>query len=572
MRSTDETPFIADPVRPGEQWFCYWKTSAALWEAKILEFAQHEVVFIPVYWGFHAENNGIWDFGVFNPERDLLRLSSLMTRHGRRFCWLLPVTPAPFLPNGGVPISAARTLALSPQGMHLASLDPEGALHKMYSFFEPKVFQIYASFVQEFGKMLGENQLKTPVWGAEFFYLENHQTISFLQDHSLAFEQGFSRYLKKKFPEGLDLHLASDEGKLKKTFQSDLQSLFQSIASEGLAPFWQGVQSITMFGAGPQDTIERSLDSGKSQAKYFQELFGNYVGQRWFSTSLLTTKEKKDLLSKCLDNHFDNEEIEHRFHYLSEKAELGVDFRPFCLVDVFDLSDQGVFEKNGLKPFLQEHYRWMYFLHENIEFTPEWIDSSYHRIKFFHAKGMDRTMFAQMLKLFMMGQKVIFDRSELSEELDKRLQIFFLENNLKPQFVNFITPVDFSELGEGRFITFEGEKLQNMKDQESFWFHMFKFLSLNHPHVHADQDIFSLWRIRATSPHELNYLDVRRVNFYNPTSYKKTVLVQTQKKFAFMKVIDPSNASARTNSEGVEVELLPNGRLALDFGHYEEKQ
>ena len=572
MRSSDETRFISDPVRPGEQWFCYWKTSAALWEARILEFEQHEVIFIPIYWGFHAENNGVWDFGVFNPERDFVRLSQLMTRHDRKYCWLLPLCPAPFLPNGGVPISAARSLAVSAQGMHLASLDQEGSLHKMYSFFEPKVFQIYASFVQEFGKMLAQHNLKSPVWGVEFYYLENQKTVSFLQDHSLAFEQGFSRYLKKKFPEGVDLNLASDESMLKRSFQSDVQSLFQSIASDGLAPFWQGVQSITMLGSGPQDTIERSLMAGKSQTKYFYELFESYVGRRWFSTSLLTTSEKKELLSKCLNDHFDNEEIEHRYHYLSENPELGPEFRPFCLVDIFDFAQQGIFDKNGLKAFLDQHYRWMYFVHENINFTPEWIDSSHHRIKFFHAKGMDRTMFAQMLKLFMMGQKVIFDRSELSEELDKRLQIFFLENNLRPQFVNFITPVDFSELCEGRFITFEGNRLQNSQDQESFWFHMFKFLSLNHPHVDANKDIFSLWRIRATSPHELNYLDVRRVTFYNPTSYKKTVLVHTQKKFAFMKLIDPSNATAKTNSEGVEIELLPNGRLALDFGHYEEKQ
>jgi hypothetical protein len=100
---------------------------------------------------------------------------------------------------------------------------------------------------------------------------------------------------------------------------------------------------------------------------------------------------------------------------------------------------------------------------------------------------------------------------------------------------------------------------------------MFKFLNLNHPEVHSENDIFSLWRIRATSPHELNYLDVRRVNFYNPTSYKKSVMVQTQKKFAFMKVIDPVHASAKMTNDGVEVELLPNGTLALDFGHYEER-
>lgn len=562
---------LLDPVRPGEQWFCYWKTSAALWEARIQEFGPHEIIFIPLYWGFHAEANGTWDFGKFHPERDLNRLITILTQHGRKFCWLLPLTPAPFLPNGGVPISAARTLSVSNQGMHLACLDQDNTLHKMYSFYEPKVFQNYASFVKSFGELLASMKCKAQVWGSEFFYLEDQKTHSFINDTSVAFEQGFSRFLRKNHPNGIELNMALDEHKLKKSFEEDVGKLFQSIASDALAPFWGGIQSITMFGAGPKDTIERALGAGKSQTHYFKDLFESYIARRWFSTSLLTAKEKKDLLRRCLNEHFDNEEIEHRFHYLSESPDLGPDFRPYALIDVFDLSHPQVFEKNGLKSFLNEHYRWMYHLHQNLNFTPEWIDGSHHRVKFFHGADMDRTMFAQMLKLFMMGQRIILDRSGLPEDLDKRLEVYYLENNMKLQSVNFITNITLCDLGEGRFITFEGDKLKSPENHSKFWGNMFKFLSMNHPKVHSDHDIFSLWRIRATSPHELNYVDVRRVNFYNPTSYKKSVMVHTQKKFAFMKVIDPLHATAKTTPDGVEVELLPNGKLALDFGHYEER-
>jgi hypothetical protein len=63
---------------------------------------------------------------------------------------------------------------------------------------------------------------------------------------------------------------------------------------------------------------------------------------------------------------------------------------------------------------------------------------------------------------------------------------------------------------------------------------------------------------------------VRRVNIYNPTSYKKVVTIKTHKHFAFMKMIDPTRANAKSTSDGVDVELLPNGKIALDFGHYEE--
>lgn len=571
MGAMEDSRQILDPVRPGEQWFCYWKTSASLWETRILELPQHEIVFIPLYWGFHAEPNGTWDFGKNQPERDLIRLMTVLTQHGRKFCWLLPLTPAPFLPNGGVPITAARTLSVSHQGMHLACLDQDSTLHKMYSFYEPKVFSQYASFVQALGELLAQAKSKGRVWGAQFNYLEEQKTVSFLDDSSVAFEQGFSRYLRKNYPNGIELSQTHDEVKIKKSFQHDVATLFQSLAADALSPFWEGIQEITAFGAGPKETIERSLVSGKSQTNYFKDLFDSYVAHRWFSTCLLTPKEKKDLLKLCLNEHFSSDEIEHRFHFLQDRVDLGSDFRPFALIDVFDQEHSEVFAKNGLKSFLNKYYRWMFHLHADLDFTPQWIDGSHHRVKFFHAEGMDRTHFAQMMKLFMMGQKIVFDISNFPEDLAKRLQVFYLENSIKQQSVNYLTSINLSELGEGRFITYEGNKLTNPEDKIKFWGHMFKFLNLDHPEVILEQDVFSLWRIRATSPHELNYLDVRRVNFYNPTSYKKSVTVHTQKKFAFMKVIDPLHATAKTTPEGVEVELLPNGKLALDFGHYEER-
>jgi hypothetical protein len=571
MRLKNESRQLLDPVRPGEQWFCYWKTSAALWETRILEFAQDEIIFIPLYWGFHAEADGQWDFGDFQAEKDLSRLIHVLTQHGRKFCWLLPLTPAPFLPNGGVPISAARTLSVSSKGIHYAALDQDESLHKMYSFFEPKVFQQYASFVQAFGQLLSHSKTKSVIWGAEFYYLEEQNAASFLNDSSIAFDQGFSRYLKKNYPQGLELNERSEEWELKKSFFLEVENLFRTLAADSLSPFWKGIQKITIFGASPKETIERALSSGKSQTRYFKDLFDSYVSQRWFSTCLLSPVEKKDLLSMCLSEHFSKEEIEHRFHYLIEPSQIGSDFRPFVLLDIFDFHHPNVFEKNGLKSFLGGQYRWMFYVHSSIEFTSEWLNSSQDRVKFFHAVEMDRTSFAQMLKLFLMGQKVIFDRTGLSEDLDKRLQVFLMENNLKVQSINFLTSVTLCELGEGKLLTFEGQPLQQSDGQKQFWINIFKFLNIHHPEVQMENDIFGLWRIRATSPHELNYLDVRRVNFYNPTSYKKFVTVHTQKKFAFLKVIDPLNANVKTTTEGVQVELMPNGKLALDFGYYEER-
>lgn len=570
MNLRDESRLTTDPVRPGEQWFCYWKTSAALWEQRIREIPAHETVFIPVFWGFHAGPSQRWDFGEQQPELDLARLVHLLTQHGRKFCWLLPLTPAPFLPNGGIPISTARTLALSEEGLLLASFDMDGTLHKMYSFFEPKVFSAFSSFTSAFGQYLAENKIKTQVWGVKFFYPHQNKNHIFLEDRSVAFEQGFSRFLKKTHPEGVELTDATQEEELKQDFVKEVEALFTAVAAEALAPFWAGTKAISVLGSSPTDTLERGIMEGRSQLNTFKEIFDNYVHGRWFSTALLAANEKRELTRKCLDEHFGVDEIEHQFNFLSHNHDLPENFRANTLVEIFDPTGGEVFKRNGLVSFLDKNFRWMYNIRPEITFTPQALEASLGRIKIFHAKGMDRTHFSQMLKLFLMGEKVIFDRSGLSSELDKRLQIFYLENNLNIQQVNFLTSVSLCSLGEGQFISFDGDPLK-LEDQNRFWIQLFEHFKLQHPKVDIEDGVFALWRIRATSPHELNYLDVRRVNLYNPTSYKKPVSIHTLKKFAFMKVVDPFQATAKTTSEGVEIEILPGGRVALDFGHYEEK-
>jgi hypothetical protein len=560
-----------DPVRPGEQWFFYWKTSAALWESRILQFSKDEVIFIPVNWGLHGDAPGNWDFGSSLPERDLLRLTDLLTQHGRKFCWILPMTAAPHLPNGGVPAYAARTLALARSGVHYAVLDNEFNLNKMYSFFEPKIFQSFTEFLKGFGTFLGVNKIKSPVWGAQFYYYQDGELFSFFEDCSLAFEQGFSRYLKKNQPNGTDLTDPFTEADLKENFTKEVSELFVTTAEAALGPFWMGAKKIVALGSGPQETILRSISSGKSQLEYTRDIFYHFVNSNWISSVLLSSAEKKECLSWILSEHFGPKEIEEKYHYQAYSSILSDEFKPFGVIDIFSNKKQDFFQKNGLISYLDNSFRWLYQVQEKLPFTTEWIDSHQHKVKIFHGSHLDRTTFAQMLKLFLMGQTILLDRTGIGEGLDKKLHIFLIENNLKIQSVNYMTPTQVCELGEGKLIVFEGERLNENPSKEKFWGHVFKFLNLVQPEMKMDGDVFTMWRIRATSAHELSYLDVRRVNIYNPTSYKKIVKINTQKHFAFMKMVDPTRANAKSTSDGVDVELLPHGKIALDFGHYEER-
>jgi len=451
----------------------------------------------------------------------------LLTQHNRRFCWLLPLTPAPFYPNGGVPSYSARTLSITRDGVHLAVFDHEFQLNKMFSYFEPKVFQAWGSFLHAFGQFLTQNQIKAPAWGAQFYYFQDQEKFSYLEDCSLAFEQGFSRFLKQSHPEGTELTEPKKESKLKVTFTSEVEQLFKATAESVLAPFWRGVQKIVPLGGSPKETILRSIPGGKSQHEFTKDLFNHYVSSDLVSSALLASEEKKEVIKWILQEHFGHDEISYRYQHTSLSGELTSEFRPFGVVDIFEGNKSNHFKKIGLENFLNKHFRWLYKNHEELVFTPEWIDVNHDRIKFFNGAELTRTTFGQALKLFMMGQRILIDTSGLPEGLDKKLQIFLMENNLKGQSVNFMTTTQILELGDGRLVLFDGQKLIDHSSREKFWDHIFKYFNLSQPEIQMDDDVFTMWRIRATTPHELSYLDVRRVNIYNPTSYKKIVSIKT---------------------------------------------
>jgi hypothetical protein len=557
-----------DLVRPGEQWFFYWKTSAALWEGRIQQIPPQEVIFLPLNWGFHAASADEWDFGQTAPERDLLRLVQLLGQHRRRFCWLLPLAPSPFLPNGGLPVHATRNLSLNRDGVHLSVLDHEQKLHKIYSWFDPRAFAAYTGFLNAFGEFLSRNSIRAPIWGTQHSYWEGERRVSYFEDHSVAFEQGLSRYLKRGQTEGVELGLASVEEELRERFTAEVRNLFRSAAEEHLAPYWAGIQEVIFLGGAPLETVERSLSQGKSESRYFKDLFAHRARNDLFSSVLLTPSEKGQLFGPLIEGQL-CEQLEERYRFRPPTGTIASDWRPLGLVDLFDV-DLDHFREVGLVSYLDRQFSWLYQLHQELPFTPEWIAEHQHKVKFFHGRALDRTRFGQMLKLFMMGEKIVLDKSGLAPELEKRLQLFLLENDLRPELVNFLTTITLCELGEGKFIMVDGGRLPSRSEGERLWGHIFRFLRLSQPELVIEPEVYGLWQIRDSGPGDLNYLDVRRVNLFNPTSYKKQVRIHTQKHFAFMRSVDAVRSQAKSTTEGVEVELLPGGTVGLDFGHYEE--
>src|SRR5690606_3101872 len=109
----------------------------------------------------------------------------------------------------------------------------------------------------------------------------------------------------------------------------------------------------------------------------------------------------------------------------------------------------------------------------------------------------------------------------------------------------------------------------NVGKKIGFWETLLNYVELKHLDVETDEGVHFLWKSRLSNTLELAYQEIRRVSFYNSSSYKKKAHIHVKKNFAFLKVVDELNAHVKSTPLGVEIELYPNGSVSLDYGFYE---
>lgn len=577
----------SENVFPGENWFFYWKTSAALWETKIASQSAAGPLFVPLYWGFHTENGETFDFGELRPESDLARLHKVVTQLGRELVFLLPLTGVPFQPNGGLPSFLARNPAQDEHGMTHAFLDNESQVHKVHSLYDPRVYQAFRKYVWQLGQFLNSKGVATEIRGLRAHWVEGLQAHSFLTDYSPAFTQGFVRFLKQqKLPLKLDENgqevpamTASEQANHATRYRKLIADLYNQTAAETLSGQWSGEQDYGFLGAAPTDIFPRSFDAWPMQAVLTGDLLTMLDWDLLPSSVMLTARAKSGSLERFLKELMTPTYLQIAMQrQVAEEASPGA-FLPLVFFEFFwedEKRNQAppYLEELGLIPYAQKDFRGCWRWRTRFDFQRESEESNPHQLKFFFARDMDRNRFQQVMRLFLNGQKVVLDRAGLDPVLEKKLQLFLTENDLRPQVINFLTNISLIRLGDGMLLIFDGSKLkdQHIAKKISFWEHVAKYLGLRHMSVRGDELPYYLWKTRATGSFDLNYDEIRRICLYNPGATRLKCQVMGPKNFAFLKVVDPHQAQAKSTPMGVDVEIMAGGSLSLDFGHYEAGQ
>ena len=573
------TPVLRDEdaVFPGENWFFYWKTSASLWKVKLESLVGVNKIYVPINWAFHSDTGDKYDFASERPETDLKKLVDIATQCSKEVIFLVPIGPCPFLSNGGLPALLARAPMLDSKGRVVAAVDQEGNLNKLYSFFDPRVYKAYDHFVKSLGEYFVTSGIASDVWSMDCAQVTlEYGLVSYLKDHSQVYEQGFSRFLQNKRTQenwdsesiGLD---PEREHQLHHEFYSMIKDIYLMACEERLSGNWEGSIQVSFLGGGQEDFFKR-IHSSDSLVQYGHDLLEGMSLNALSSSSLIPGRLKKGVLGKMLNQLVTNSYVEQIFLKNSFEDDLVTQYVPKVFFEVYDIGPEFLpdtigWADLGLWDYLQKYYSWCYSDMGSSEFNFN-EESQMDRVFFFHGLSMDRKLFHNMLKAFMSGAKVILNRAGLAREYQRKLEAFFLENELAIEKVKLHTTLVNTRLGDGRLLVFNGDDLVDLDEKKAidFWHRVVSTFDLGHLIVIPPEGVQIAWKVRSSNTQELQYEEVRRMGIYNPSSYKKKVKFLIPSHFRLLKVVDEDKVTFHHGQKEVECELLPEGSICLDFG------
>jgi hypothetical protein len=561
-----------DPVFPGENWFFYWKTSPALWESKIKSSSGSTLLFVPINWTFHASTAETVQFGGDRPETALKTLEDMAKKWGKELCFLVPLGPAPFLSNGGIPPFLSNVLSLNDEGMAQVVLNNDFRINKIYSYYDPKVFQGFRKMSWALGEYIQKSGMTSPFMGLRAGYTQKGEFRTFMDDRSIAFEQGFTRFISQKKQ---DLSEMTPEKELssKLEYIQLMDELYEQSARECLVRNWEGTLKVGFLGGGPVDIFCRTNELWEHSEIYFPALAEIQVNGAVPSAMLLNEQIKEGPLDVAISGLVTSGQLKEFVDVQLFEDDYNLSFKKLSFFEVYRGQNERVthrnpWRENGLIRFFNREFSWTYTYRDDlaVEIDDEFEES----IIFVSGAEISLTQLQKILKIFLSSGQICFDLNGVNSDVKRRLDQFLIENSIVTEKLNYYSPIVRATLGEGSLTCIDSSALAEVSSgkKESFWRKLIGLFEVRHLKVESD-GVPYYWSARSPSQNELKYEQIRRLSLFNPSSYKKTIRVQSHKNFAFLKNADHFRGKLQNFPVGVEVELLPGGYSFLDYGYYE---
>ncbi|MBF0297197.1 MAG: hypothetical protein HQK51_00635 [Oligoflexia bacterium] len=585
-----------------EGWFQYWKTSSSLWKNKLEKITKSRPLFIPINWAVHFTNNenistsngqdsNQYDFGKHSSDNNIADLVRLTNELNLNAIFLLPITPNPLIQNGGLPAPLAKIPAISEEGLMITVSTADEKLNRIYSFFDPRIYREYGKFTREFGQFIFDNNLNIHVALLNCGHLDkkNH-FISYFEDYSSAFKNGLIKYMEVKKRESEQNFSAIPNVKhadycqqnslnleaIKRTeFYEIIKDLYITASKDAVKDAFEGIIDVAFLGGSPFDIINRSIEKHEHSSRYFPQIMQTKNIDVLPCILLLPKNIKQNIIVRAVNNFLDNTSVQNKLVNLNSYEKDEFDFSPLTFFHLYQSSVANInaidpWKFSGLINYLDKNYTQTYTVYSSTKNLCD-DDLTYDKSYFFLSSHLNNNDFYTILKIFMNGGNAIIDTCGISTTFTKKLDAFFIENSIPLQRINYVAEVTLASIGQGKMILFNRDQLtkESFVKKHSFWENIISYFNIDHLKINHDNDVYFQWKGRMPFHTEIEFIEIRRAIFYNPSSYKKSVKIPKNKNFILLKTIDEQNVSINMNEKGLDIDLLPNSSVGLDFGYRE---
>jgi hypothetical protein len=221
----------------------------------------------------------------------------------------------------------------------------------------------------------------------------------------------------------------------------------------------------------------------------------------------------------------------------------------------------------GLSEFLEKHFKHLANFESAEHFLTD-FDSCFSNLQIVSGSTLDLPALTRLMKFFMASGQVLLDKADMPHDVKIKLESFFLENELQEDHLYFLSPVKHYTLGDGAVTLIDTNliKVLSQQKQNQFWESLFRALNINHMEMDCFKELFLQWSSRLPHNSELDFLEVRRLSLYNPSSYRGKAKLHLKKQFKLLKIVDELNCQVQHQQSTILLEILPGGTINLDFG------
>ena len=170
----------------------------------------------------------------------------------------------------------------------------------------------------------------------------------------------------------------------------------------------------------------------------------------------------------------------------------------------------------------------------------------------------------KVVYFFHQGEKLLLDTFQAPPEILSEIDTLSLNPEVKKQKISLDVDLTIYQKNNGVLLLWSSDEVRQKSEvlREDIWQSIFEALNLKNMSI-QDEDVISFWRSRYPRSGELEYDEIRRVHFYNPTGMEKEIVAIVPQDFYLIKTLDCVKGSLEKLASKLIIKIRPQDQSVV---------